>query len=165
VSLIILGGLPGTGKTTIAREIARQLAAVHVRIDSIEDAIRESGALNPMDDSGYRIGYRIAEDNLRVGRTVIADSVNPIPITRDAWLEVARRAQVDAIEIEVTCSDLDEHRRRVESRFSESPVTWQQVIARDYRPWTRERIVIDTANSSIEEIVCQAIFRIGSAQR
>src|SRR5271165_1678080 len=35
--LIILGGLPGTGKTAIARELARQLGAVHVRIDSIEE--------------------------------------------------------------------------------------------------------------------------------
>jgi predicted kinase len=41
--LIIFGGLPGTGKTTIARELARQLGAVHVRIDSIEEAILDSG--------------------------------------------------------------------------------------------------------------------------
>ena len=33
--LIILGGLPGVGKTTIAREVARQLGAIHVRVDSI----------------------------------------------------------------------------------------------------------------------------------
>jgi predicted kinase len=41
--LIILGGLPATGKTTIARELARQLGAAHVRIDSIEQAIWDSG--------------------------------------------------------------------------------------------------------------------------
>ncbi len=39
--LIALGGLPGTGKTTIARELARQLGAVHLRIDSIEQALRD----------------------------------------------------------------------------------------------------------------------------
>ena len=32
--LIILSGLPGVGKTTIARELARRLDAVHVRIDT-----------------------------------------------------------------------------------------------------------------------------------
>ena len=41
--LIIVGGLPGIGKTTIARELASQLGAIYVRIDSIEQAIRDSG--------------------------------------------------------------------------------------------------------------------------
>jgi len=83
--LIILGGLPGTGKTTIARELARQLGAVHVRIDSIEEAILDSGVLSsPINHAGYHVGYAVAADNLRIGRTVIADSVNPIPLSRDA---------------------------------------------------------------------------------
>src|ERR1700739_4894724 len=100
--LIILGGLPGTGKTTIARELARQLGAVHVRIDSIEEAILDSGVLSsPINQAGYRVGNSVAADNLHVGRTVIADSVNPMPLSRNAWLEVAKRAQVPAVEIEV----------------------------------------------------------------
>ena len=75
--LIILAGLPGTGKTTIARGLARQLGAVHIRIDSIEQAIRGSGVLvASLDDAGYRAAYAVAADNLRLGHTVIADSVN-----------------------------------------------------------------------------------------
>jgi predicted kinase len=68
--LIIVSGLPGAGKTTVARELARQLGAVHARIDSIKPAIRDSGAI--VEDAGYRVGYSVAEGNLRVGRTVIA---------------------------------------------------------------------------------------------
>ena len=41
--LIVVGGLPGTGKTTISRRLA--LAAAHLRIDLIEQVIRDSGAL------------------------------------------------------------------------------------------------------------------------
>jgi len=37
--LIILSGLPGAGKTSVARELARRLKAVHLRIDTIEDAL------------------------------------------------------------------------------------------------------------------------------
>jgi predicted kinase len=84
--LIIFGGLPATGKTAIAQELARQIGAVYLRIDSIEQGIRDSGVVSQaLNDAGYRIGYAVAEDNLRLGRTVIADSVNPLRLTRDAW--------------------------------------------------------------------------------
>ena len=42
-TLIAFGGLPGTGKTVIAREVARGANAVYLRIDSIEQAIRAPG--------------------------------------------------------------------------------------------------------------------------
>jgi predicted kinase len=60
---------------------------VCLRIDSIEQAIRDSGAVGGRhNDMGYRVGYSVAEDDLYLGRLVIADSVNPVPLTRDAWL-------------------------------------------------------------------------------
>lgn len=158
--LIVLAGLPGVGKTTIARALAGQLPAVHVRIDSIEHAIRQSSALaagSSVDDAGYRVGYAMAEDNLALGLTVIADSVNPWPLTRDAWLGVARRAGVPAIEVEIVCSDASAHRRRVEARTADLPgftlPTWQDVESRDYRPWDRPHTVIDTATVNLAEAV------------
>jgi predicted kinase len=93
--LIVLSGLPGVGKTTIARELATALDAVHARIDSIEHALRNAGWT--IDDEGYRVAYAIAEDNLRVGNTVNADSVNPWPASRREWTAVANRFAVRAI--------------------------------------------------------------------
>jgi predicted kinase len=156
--LIIFSGLPGTVKTTIARELARQIGAIHLRIDSIEQAILECspGAVG-LDEAGYRVAYAVAEDNIRLGRTVIADSVNPLQITRDAWLEVGRRTETSTTEIEFICSDLREHRSRVERRKPDiigvRLPSWAQVISREYHPWDREHIVIDTADRSVEEIV------------
>jgi predicted kinase len=155
--LIIFGGLPGSGKTTIARELGAAIGAVHVRIDSIEQALLESPRITNLYDESYRVGYAVAEDNLRLGRIVIADSVNPLEITREAWLRVANRAQVPAVEVEIECSDQAEHRRRVEERFGDLPglpaLTWQDVIDREYHAWRREHLVIDTAARSVEQCV------------
>lgn len=156
--LIVLGGLPGVGKTAIARELARAVGAVHLRIDSIEQAIRQS-ALRPeiVEDAGYQAAYAVAEDNLTLGLTVIADSVNPLRATRAAWVAVATRAQVPIVEVEIACSDAVEHRRRVEARTADIPghplPTWREVIDREYQPWDREHLVIDSSHQSISQSV------------
>ena len=165
--LIVLSGLPGVGKTTIARALAARIGAVHIRIDSIEEALgRSTASVEPMNDAGYVVGYAVAEDNLRLGLTVIADSVNPWPETRDAWAAAAARAGVGAAEVEIICSDRNEHRRRVESRLlaeSGAP-TWHDVVARDYRDWSRARLVVDSAGRPVADAVdaIEAAIRSGT---
>jgi predicted kinase len=149
--LVIFSGLSGVGKTAIARELARAIGAVHLRIDSIEQALRRAGYR--VEGEGYEVAYAVAEDNLRAGRTVIADCVNPWPLTRAAWRSVAERAGVAALDVEIVCSDAAEHRRRVESREPDiaghALPTWQDVVERDYHDWDRDRLVVDTAASDV----------------
>jgi predicted kinase len=153
--LVVLSGLPGVGKTTIGRRVAACLGAVHLRIDAIEQALRNAGS--EVEAEGYCVAYAVAEDNLRLGRIVVADCVNPWPLTRDEWRSVANRAGVGAVDVEIVCSDIDEHRRRVESRAPDlaghTLPTWTDVVGRDYRPWSVERLVIDTARLDVEESV------------
>ena len=153
--LVILSGRPGVGKTTIATALARATGAVHVRIDSIEQVLRDAGV--NVRGEGYSVAHAVAADNLRLGFLVIADCVNPWPLTRQEWRAVADQAGAIALEVEIVCSDADEHRRRVESRHTDisgHPLpAWQDVIARDYRPWDRDRLVIDTARLTVDESV------------
>jgi predicted kinase len=154
--LIILGGLPGTGKSSIARELAAAIGAVHVRIDTIENALRHSQQPMEVTDHGYAVASAVASDNLRLGHTVVADSVNPIAITRVAWRDVAARAGVPYFEVEIVCRDRDEHRRRVETRVPDIEghvqPSWQEVVEREYEPWDAG-LVIDTARMSVDEAV------------
>ena len=152
--LIVFSGLPGSGKSSIASGVARRIGAVWLRIDSIEQAIRDSGvAAGSLDDAGYRAAYSVAEDNLRLGNDVVGDSVNPWPLTRNAWRDAGLRAGAQVLEIETLCTDIDEHRRRVETRASEVPglnlPDWRAVSERDYHPWDRDRLTIDTAGRSV----------------
>jgi predicted kinase len=155
--LIVFGGLPGVGKTSLARALCMATSALHIRIDSIEDAIRASGVtVVSLDDAGYRVAYAVAEDNLRLGLSVLADSVNSLPVTRTAWIDVARRAGVRVVEVEIRCSDPDEHRRRVEGRLVQAGgPTWREVCERDYLPWPSATVVVDTATLTVERAVAQ----------
>ena len=165
--LLILGGLPGVGKTAIAVAFARAIGAVHLRIDSIEQALRNSH-VDMAGHEGYAVAYAVAGDNLRLGHTVIADSVNPVEETRAAWREVARRAGKRHIEIEVVCSDSDEHRRRVESRVADIAghqlPTWKQVCAREYESW-RADIVVDTAGQHVDGSAAELQKRLANYER
>jgi predicted kinase len=155
--LVIFCGLPATGKTTLARVVARRLRATYFRVDTVEQVVRDAVDLSSVDDIGYRLGYAFAEDNLRLGQTVVADCVNPLQLTRDAWRAVAARVGVPAVELEITCSDRQEHRRRVETRRTdiaglELP-SWQDILAGDYQAWTRDRVVVDTGGRTVEDCV------------
>ena len=162
--LIVFGGLPGTGKTTLARELSRRLSAAYLRIDTLEQAILQSAVTCDVGPAGYIAGYAVALDNLTHGVTVVADSVNALAITRDSWIKVAGQTDTPFVEVEVICSDEVEHRRRVEMREPDipghMPPTWQDVLDRTYEPWSRKHIVIDTAGIPISQAVDELVQRL-----
>jgi predicted kinase len=153
--LIAFAGLPGSGKSTIARELALRTGSIWLRVDSIEQAIKETGVVpGDMRDAGYRAAHAVAFDNLRLGRDVVADCVNDWKIARDGWQAVGLRAGVTVMWVEIVCSDAAEHRRRVETRTVDipglEPPAWQAVTSREYHDWDRERLTVDTADCSVD---------------
>jgi len=143
--LVVLAGLPGTGKTTLGRAVSHLLEATFLRIDSIETAIARCGLAVADSLVGYAVGTAIAADQLRAGRTVVVDAVSPITEARNGWVALAAATGSVLRLVEVTCSDSGEHRRRVERRaFDGQPApTWQQVLDRRYDAWTDPHLVVD----------------------
>lgn len=148
--------MPGVGKSTLSQYIARDRQCAYLRIDTIEHALRQTGSL-VTGSEGYVVAYGLTENNLRLGSSVVADSVNPLQITRIAWREVALRASVPIVEIEIICSDITEHQYRAESRFTDMPgfklPTWDTIVNRRYELWDTEHIVIDTAGQTVEQSI------------
>ena len=165
--LFIFSGLPGSGKSTLAMALALQTGAVYIRVDTIEQALRDLCGVE-VEAEGYQLAYRIAMDNLRVGLSVVADSCNPIELTRREWERVALDAGASHMNIEVVCSDIGQHRRRVESRLSDVPglklLSWSDVTSREYQQWTAHRLVIDTAGQSSEESQAELLRRVRDLQ-
>ena len=150
-TLYIFAGLPASGKTTLAKRLAADLNAVYLRIDTIEQAMRDLCNFQ-VEGEAYRLAYRVAADNLRTGLSAVADSCNTIELTRREWEGVAQAVGARFVNVEMICSDADEHRHRVENRVNSVPNLelpgWQDVVAREYHRWSVPRITIDTAGKS-----------------
>ena len=159
--LIIFGGLPGVGKTTIAKALAKCLKVVYLRIDTVEQVLKREAHLNGPE--GYMVCWAQALENLKLGMTVVADSVNPIQVTREAWQNVAKEASVTFLEIELICSNTTEHQRRVETRNADiighQLPKWRDVQERDYVQWS-PNLVFDTAKQTADEIVKEILVHI-----
>jgi len=156
--LVIFSGVPGTGKTALSRRLAQELRAVYLRDDTMAPPIMAAYGDDIVDVS-YRVAYGVARDNLRLGHVVVVDCVNDVNITRDAWRDVALGVEVPVVEIEIICSDVVEHRRRVETRVSDVPgltlPSWETICNRRFEPWRREHVVIDTANRAVEDCLTE----------
>lgn len=162
-TLYIFSGLPGTGKSTLAQRLASRIGAMYLRIDTVEQALRDVCGIS-VEGEGYRLGYRIARDNLLIGADVVADSCNPIELTRREWQDVAATSHARAINIEIVCSDQNEHRLRVETRTTDVPglklPTWRDIVEREYHLWSACPITIDTAGKSVDSCVDELLLGV-----
>jgi len=163
--LISLSGLPGVGKTTIAREFSRLVGAIHLRVDTIEAAMKISTLkIHPAEDAGYVVAVAIAKDNLALGFDVIADTVNPIEITRNMWADAAADTNASLMNVVIVCSDKTEHQRRVETRASDIcglvVPSWEAVQAREYHEWSSPCIIVNSALSTPVECAREIVAHL-----
>ena len=149
----MVGGLPGTGKTTLARARAAELRAVYLRVDVVETPLIRAGVdVGPL---GYEVVLGLARSNLELGARVVVDLVNPLPVTRAMWRELTADLGVSLVVLECGLDDEVEHRRRVEARDPDLPgqdlPTWDDVVRREYVPWDEDRdgprVRIDTTDA------------------
>jgi len=168
-TLLSFSGLPGVGKSTIARQLAMETGALWLWVDEIEVAMRASHMeISDLADGGYAAAQAVAKRALMQGYDVIGDCVNPLRMTRHGWASVARDVGAEFHQVSVVCSDATEHKKRVESRVVsldgwQAP-TWIEVKQRKFEPFVNENeVIVDTCKLSVDGAVSILSKQFGRA--
>lgn len=118
--LILTCGLPGAGKTTLARRLAAERNAVRLTKDEWLWAIGSSPWDRPTGERLEHELWRLAQEILRFGLSVVLDYGLWARVERDAMRSVARDLGV-GVELHFLDVPADELWRRVEARNAEPP--------------------------------------------
>jgi len=127
-TLVIFSGLPGTGKSTFADKLARELRWPLLCIDDVTGEIPENPTISFW-DSKVAILLGLTETQLELGISVIVDSVF-MNMDRNHAQELARKHQARFRPIYVFVSDENVWKERVITRYKESKnnvATWEQI--------------------------------------
>lgn len=150
--LVMIAGLPGSGKSTIAEIIAARLRATAISVDPIEAAILRAGIDDdqPTGLAAYLVAETMAERALQTGHSVIVDAVNAVEPARLQWKELAERCGVGLRVIETVCSDEHLHAERLAKRQGVVAAYAVEQSTEDYAEWKGAcaglpRVTLDTS--------------------
>lgn len=121
--LIVLAGLPGSGKSAVADDLGRALNCAVLGVDQAEAAMRRAAVSpsGPTHHAAYLVVGALAAEQLALGHDVIVDAASGPEMAREHWRELADQ-------------------RHAELRF---------IVVEgggEFPPWTDERLTLDSVN-------------------
>ena len=164
-TLILFSGLPGCGKTTLARQLASHLNIPLFAKDRFQSLLRQQGLAERATTDGYHLMLDMADEQLSLGVSVILDAVFPLPEFREHAAEIARRHAVRFRPIYCYCSDEVAWRERLIGRRHVyvphwTPVGWEEVerIRAFFVPWSPKEALFVDAMDGVEENLAKALM-------
>ena len=161
VTLTVIGGLPGTGKSSLAGTLADRLGWTVLNSDRIR---KELAGLSPQAPARVPFGtgiyttswtertynelLRRAAALLELGESVIADASWISPAQRAAAAEVAKKTAADLVQLRCTAPAAVTQRRMNSNNrgASDANAAIAEQMAASQSPWP-EAIMIDTSGS------------------
>ena len=153
-TLVVLTGLPGTGKSTVANYVASVLACPVFCKDQLEATLWRSG-IDQKEKSGYaayELLTTLAEEQLRHSQSAVLDSVATYARIRAGWFHLASEYGAVLRVIECLCTDTGIHRARLEQRQRGirgwPEVAWEEIeqIRARYEPLDGDRLILDAVD-------------------
>jgi predicted kinase len=161
--LVLISGMPGTGKTALARGLVQALRIPVFAKDRIQSALRTRGLAGRATVDGYHLMFDLADEQLGLGLGVVLDAVFPLVEFRLVARDIARRHRACFRPIYCYCSDESVWRERLGGRRQAvpywTPVGWAEVerLREIYEPWEPETTLFLDALDPVEENLALAL--------
>lgn len=160
-----MAGLPGVGKSTLARGLAQRFPAVLVNVDDVESALLRAEFERSFATglASYLVAEQVARANLALGQHVIVDAANYVTWARAMWTSLAGEYRVPLLFVEVVNTDLALHAQRLSGRPMVPGLprlTFDDVVVRyaETEPWGREpRWLVNTAGDVDHDLVFEQV--------
>jgi predicted kinase len=152
-TVLVLTGLPGTGKSTLADLAAGTIGAPAFAGDWLLGALAPHGVLTGLDRPTMLAVYyglldSLVTRQLMLGQSAVVDCVLTDEVAA-RWRRGADDRGARLVVVECVCSDESVHRRRIEGRRRDIPgwheVGWDHVerMRAEYRPVTDPQLTLD----------------------
>lgn len=156
--IIIVCGLPGTGKSTFAEALAAAIGAPHLNTDRVRDALGRRGHYSPEAKVGI---YEALLDETRKALAseehVVVDGTFSKKELRDPFLALAREWNLKVQWIEITAPEEIVKRRVSQKRaYSEADFAVYQKVKAEYDSLPEDRLVLDSVSTPIDKMVARA---------
>lgn len=157
MTVVLISGVQGTGKTTLARAVAHGSGACVVSRDPIMQSLLAHGiplrgqpGISPVPMIGHALQTVILKQQLTLGASIVLECIMTEDIVA-TWRSLCLEHTAHLVTVECICSDRDLHRDRVENRYlaGESQITWEIAgrAPRDYRTIPDADYVADAVTS------------------
>lgn len=153
-TLIVFAGMPGSGKTTLARMVATHLSLPILSKDRVQRVLRDHHLAAEHTGDGYYVILDMADQQLELGISVILDATFPLDHFRLVASETAARHKARFCPLYCTCSDDRIWRERMTDRAQYipgwRPVGWDDVLRMReyYQPWDDNAVILDSVNTT-----------------
>lgn len=151
-TLIVIGGLPGTGKSTLANALSKRMNVPVFSKDDLEAAVARKGLASnkKMLGVGYEIMEALSKRSLENNNSAIFDFIASRSRVEELWPSLL---ESNFKYIACICSNQEIHKERVCVRERSIPgwyeLTWQDILSiqSSYQSLKPESLVLDSVNN------------------
>ncbi|MFO7935370.1 MAG: ATP-binding protein [Bacteroidales bacterium] len=155
--IVMVYGLPGTGKSYFSRRLAPELDAVYLNTDIVR---KEMGIQGQYDEkSKQRVYDRLLQqmtDHVSKKKNVILDGTFHKKSARDPFIRRSKEMEVDLFLIEIKAGDRTVRRRmQTEREYSEADYKVYQQIKYSFEPVERNHLSLQSDLQGVDEMIAE----------